>query len=282
MNLNLCWLFFFFLMNYTSALDWFRGTWPTSKGTEDMDHMFINIYLVCSVNVLLKLRDKFIHGVSVQKWKSFLPVLVVFRCWGICRCVGPLDLITNLALGHRESPAVIRPLSPQMKWQIKRAIKLSHGQPPLKNVGPLQSPHFEKHGYTSAFSQGKLVHRRGVGHSHWKVVWGRAALKTHFFRPNFSPGDPPFKAFSRSGDPTWIFWKKSWHFKINFCKFFETQILAKICSRDPSLNPPPKKKKQFRRPYFWKPGRHVGPTQIFGDYPPSPRAGTVLKWSFTQ
>ena len=40
---------------------------------------------------------------------------------------------------------------------IKRAIKLSHGQPSLKNFGPLQPPHFEKPGYTSALSQGKLV-----------------------------------------------------------------------------------------------------------------------------
>ena len=43
----------------------------------------------------------------------------------------------------------------------------------------------------------ELWHGRGggSGHSHWKVVWRRATLKTFFFRPNLSSGDPPFQAF---------------------------------------------------------------------------------------
>ena len=48
------------------------------------------------------------------------------------------------------------------------------------------------------FLQGKQGGDQGNclgGHSHWKVVLGRAALKTPFFRPNFISGDPPFQAF---------------------------------------------------------------------------------------
>ena len=93
------------------------------------------------------------------------------------------------------------------------------------------------------------------GHSHWKVVWGRAAPETHLFNP-----------FSRSWDPTWIFWKNL-AFQDQFSPIVSSQDtnFSKNLSGDPSFKP----KNQFRRPYFWKPGRRV-PTKIFGDYPPPP------------
>ena len=105
------------------------------------------------------------------------------------------------------------------------------------------------------------------GHSHWKVVWGRANLKTPFFWPNFSSGDPPFQAFFPLRSPRLDFLKKNLHFKTNFCRYLapETQILAKICSRDPSFKPKIIRN-QFWRQYFWKPGWHL-PTQTFGDPP---------------
>ena len=52
-----------------------------------------------------------------------------------------------------------------------------------------------------------MVTNPGVeGHSHWKVVWGCATLKTPFSRPHFSYIDLPFprdlfKLFSSSRDP---------------------------------------------------------------------------------
>ena len=47
------------------------------------------------------------------------------------------------------------------------------------------------------------------GHSFWKVVQGRAALKTSIFRPHFSSKDPPFHALFPLQRPHLNFSKKS-------------------------------------------------------------------------
>ena len=71
------------------------------------------------------------------------------------------------------------------------------------------------------------------GHSHWKVVWERVALKIPLFRPNFSSRDPPFQAFFPLQRPYLDFLKKI--FQDQFLAY-ETQMLTKICSRDPSFS----------------------------------------------
>ena len=111
----------------------------------------------------------------------------------------------------------------------------------------------------------------GGGHSHWKVVWGRAVLKTPFSGQILAPETHLFTPFPVRS-PHLEFYEKILHFKTIFCRFLapETQILAKIRSRDPSSKP----KNQFRRPNFWKPGWHV-PTQILGDYLPRVLSFTI-------
>ena len=97
--------------------------------------------------------------------------------------------------------------------------------------------------------------RTPVGHSHCKVVCGRAALKTPFSCHILAPETHLFKPFSSSGDPHLDFLKKILYFKTNFGWFLapETHILAKIRYGDPSF----KLKNQFQRRYFWKPLRHI-------------------------
>ena len=98
-----------------------------------------------------------------------------------------------------------------------------------KPLPPL--PHIHKHTL-----QHPATRPGGGGHSHWKVIWGRAALKTPFFRSNFSSGDPPFQAF---------FPLQSLH--LDFLKnlAFQVQFLPIFISRDTNFS-----KNQFRKPYF--------------------------------
>ena len=104
------------------------------------------------------------------------------------------------------------------------------------------------------YDQTDLHKSRGGGvHSHWKVVWGRAALKTPFFRPNFSSGDPTLQAFFPLPRPHLNFLKKSCILR---------PILPIFSSWDTHF-----RKNSFQRPYFWKPGRHV-PNQNFWRLPP--------------
>ena len=76
-----------------------------------------------------------------------------------------------------------------------------------------------------------------------------------------------FKPFSSSRDapyPTLFFWTKDLLFKTNFCRFWLnfttlTHNFSKFRSGEPSFKP----KNKFRRPYLWKPERHI-PTRTYG------------------
>ena len=124
------------------------------------------------------------------------------------------------------------------------------------------------------------------GHSHWKVVWGCAALKTPFFRPFCTSGDPPFQVLLQlQRDPTSIFWKilhfwpHNFHwFWLNFSSW-DTNFSNNLPQR-----PKFQAKIQFLWPYFWIPEWHI-PTQIFLSILPPPlikAASSRLIWNQCQ
>ena len=80
-------------------------------------------------------------------------------------------------------------------------------------------------------------HPGGGGHSHWKVVWGHATLRPPFSCQILALETHLFKAFSHSGAPTWIFYKKH---------AFQAQFLLIFSSWDTIF-----RKILFRRPQFY-------------------------------
>ena len=57
------------------------------------------------------------------------------------------------------------------------------------------------------YAKNVIIKAGGGGHSHWKVVWECAALKTPFFRPFFISGDPPFQVLLQLQRPYIYFWE---------------------------------------------------------------------------
>ena len=95
------------------------------------------------------------------------------------------------------------------------------------------------------YPRGALTLKGGMGTCHPQDYLFRLHFSSHLFRPTFSSLFPLRR-------PPLDLLKKILHFQTNFCRFSapKTQILAKICSGDPSFKP----KNQFQRPFFKRPG----------------------------
>ena len=139
------------------------------------------------------------------------------------------------------------------------------GSPELKGTFPYYLPMWVPPGRVNSF------HDELMSGDHFQLI---CKIKTHMIfienRKSQYRSSIPFQAFFQLRRPHFYFLENFVLSSPIFVDFGyisarETQIVAKILSKDPSFKP----KNQFRQPHFWKPGRHIGlPTHFFSKHPP--------------